>query len=148
VSSTRSSAGLALWISKVVPAVPRVVFEAWLDPSALKVFLSPAKGTSAARVETEPRVGGRFAIATRQGDVELEHTGEYRVIEPFERLVFTWRSGAAEDPSQVSLTFEPVGREQTRLTLEHTGIGSEPAQRQHEQTWNRVFHELLRAITH
>jgi len=148
VTAPRSGAGLALWITKVLPAVPRVVFEAWLDPAALAVFMAPAQGSRVIHAQTEPRVGGLFRIVLSVDAAELERAGEYRIIEPFERLVFTWKAGAGEDAGQVALTFDPVGREQTRLTLEHTGIASDAAQRQHEQDWNRIFHDLLRAITH
>ncbi len=135
----------SLTLTKVIPAPPRVVFEAWLDPQALANFMCPSEGTTLSRVETDPRVGGKFLIVMKVGDKELPHRGEYRAIDRFERLVFTWHSAAAGPDSLVTLRLEALGGTETRLTLEHTGLGSEPARARHEQGWTGILSALAHA---
>ena len=42
-----------LLIEKLVPAPPRVVFDAWLDAEALRRFMCPAPGSSVSHVECD-----------------------------------------------------------------------------------------------
>ena len=94
-----------LLIEKLVPAPPRVVFDAWLDAEALRRFMCPAPGSSVSHVECDPRVGGKFLIMMNVGGQDLPHRGEYLEIERYTRLVFTWRSAHAGEGSRVTLQF-------------------------------------------
>jgi len=121
-----------LTLERLVPAAPRAVFEAWLDPAALARFMCPA----------DARVGGAFLIVMMTGDAELPHRGEYLEIARHTRLAFTWRSQHAGEGSRVTLRFEPVGDAQTRLTLEHVGLDDAERRRQHELGWTNILGEL------
>jgi uncharacterized protein YndB with AHSA1/START domain len=132
----------ALVITRIVPAPPRAVFEAWLDPRALSAFMCPAQGTRVSKAEVDPRVGGKFLILMNIGGKDLPHHGEYLAIEPYERLVFTWLSHHAGPGSEVTLRFEPLGTGETKLTLTHVGLGDATARANHEQGWTRILDAL------
>lgn len=133
-------------IVKLVPASPRVVFEAWLDPEALRRFMCPAAGSQVARAEVDARVGGAFLIVMRFGDQDRPHRGEYLELERYRRLAFTWRSAHAGDGSHVVLQLEPVaGGAQTRLTLEQFGLPDDQITG-HEAGWTRILDALDAAV--
>jgi uncharacterized protein YndB with AHSA1/START domain len=135
-----------LTLERIVPAPPRAVFEAWLDPTALARFMCPAAGSRVGAVEVDARVGGAFLIVMLIGDTERPHRGEYLEITPHSRLAFTWRSHAAGEGSRVTLRFEPLGDDQTRLTLEHVGLDGIEARRQHDLGWTAILGALAAAV--
>jgi len=130
---------LELTVSRVVPAAPKEVFEAWLDPAVLAKFMLPAAEMPEPSVELDPRVGGSFLIVMKAGDRELPHRGEYKEIERYDRLVFTWLSGATVDGSTVTLDFEPAADGATKVTLHHVGFPSEESRDNHNQGWTRIL---------
>jgi uncharacterized protein YndB with AHSA1/START domain len=136
---------LIVRLVKTIPASRRAVFEAWLDADTLRRFMCPAEGTGVSRVEVEPRVGGSFLIVMRVGERELPHRGSYRLIEPDERIVFSWHSHLAGENSEVTLTFSDAGPGQTLLTLEHRGL-DEPAIAPHTGGWTHILDELAAAL--
>jgi uncharacterized protein YndB with AHSA1/START domain len=130
---------------RTIPAPPQKVFEAWLDERALLRFMCPAEGTSVSKVEVDARVGGSFLIVMNVGGQDLPHRGQYLEIERYQRLVFSWNSVHAGEGSRVTLRFEPLANEQTRLTLEHVGL-SEPARAPHESGWTHIIGELTEVL--
>ena len=95
----------------------------WWRPNALFQFTPRSPGVLA----FEPGEGGRFIETLADGKVY--EIGRIRVWEPPSRLVFGWRQ-AAFAPGQnteVEVRFEPVG-EETRVTVEHRGWDSVPAE--------------------
>jgi uncharacterized protein YndB with AHSA1/START domain len=131
---------------RIIPASPRVVFEAWLDPAVLRKFMCPAQGSSVLRTEVDARVGGKFLIVMKVGDQELPHQGEYLEIAPHERLAFTWRSWVAGEGSRVSLTFAPSPNGQTQLTLQHSGLGDAENCARHTQGWTHILAQIAGAV--
>src|SRR5690348_6645127 len=92
-------------VERLVPAPLRTVFEAWLDPKALRHFMCPAPGTRVTRAESDPRVGGKFLIVMHVGGEDLPHRGEYLEITRYTRMVFTWLSVHAGEASRFTLRF-------------------------------------------
>lgn len=78
------------------------VFDAWLDIELVHRFLFSTETGEMVRCELDPRVGGRFVLTDRRPDGDVEHTGEYLVIERPHKLVFTFGIPA------VSPTFDIV----------------------------------------
>lgn len=136
-----------LTIERTLPAAPRVVFEAWLDPATLARFMCPGAGSRVGKVDVDARVGGAFLIVMVIGEAERPHHGEYLEIDRYRRLAFTWRSHAAGEGSRVTLRFEPVGDDATHLTLEHVGLDGPEVQRQHELGWGRILDALPATLT-
>lgn len=95
------------------------VFDAWLDVRLARRFLFSTDTGEMARCEIEPRVGGRFVLTDRRPDGEVEHTGEYLVIDRPRRLVFTFGIPAASptfDIVTVEITPEGDGGCSLQLT--------------------------------
>ena len=97
-------------------ASPERVFDAWLDPSMVRKWMSLASPLLGAmdvrRIEIDPRVGGRFTFSDMREAGEAVHWGFYREIDRPRRLVFTWFTSPEEEEentSVVTLTIEPTG---------------------------------------
>jgi uncharacterized protein YndB with AHSA1/START domain len=108
-----------LLVERLVPAPPRMVFEAWLDPEALGRFMCPTPGSRVTRVECDARVGGKFLIVMNVGGQDLPHHGEYLEIARYTRLVFTWLSVYAGEGSRVTLRSPsiPAARPRSRWSM-------------------------------
>ena len=141
-----TQAAPSVLIERIIPAPPRVVFEAWLDVEALQRFMCGGAGVRVRKVETDPRVGGRFLIVMIVGDQDIVHRGEYLEIERYTRLVFTWLSPYAGEGSVVTLTFAESDNGQTHLTLEHVGL-VEAERGNHHMGWSHILTELAAVAT-
>ena len=139
---TMNDSAPAVVIERLIPAPPRVVFEAWLDREALQRFMCGGPGVRVTRTECDPRVGGQFLIVMNLDGRELPHHGEYLEIERDTRIVFTWRSHLAGEGSRVTLTFEAGPRGQTKLTLEHGGLANAEIRGKHHDGWSHILTEL------
>ena len=129
-------------VERLVPAPPKKVFEAWLDPDALRRFMCPAPGSRVTRAECDPRVGGKFLVVMNVGGQDLPHRGEYLEIERYTRMVFTWLSAHAGEGSVVTLRFADSPGGQTKLTLEHVGLADAETRTRHHGGWSSILAEL------
>jgi uncharacterized protein YndB with AHSA1/START domain len=129
----------ALTLIRMIPAVPRDVFETWLDPNALMIFMGPVGYPCVIKTEVDARVGGKFLVLMKIGDQELPHHGEYLEIARHEHLAFTWLSHVAGEGSRVTLTFETAAHGHTRLTLEHVGLSDMDIRDKHEGGWTNIL---------
>ncbi len=89
------------------------------------------------------RPGGAMRLDIHPGrDVAL---GEFRVVEPFERLAYTWgwqgNDGLPPGSTLVEITLTPEGDE-TLLRLEHTDLPTEEAAQQHGDGWAHYLARL------
>jgi uncharacterized protein YndB with AHSA1/START domain len=97
------------------------VFDAWLDVRQARRFLFSTETGEMVRCDIDPRVGGRFVLTDRRPDGEVEHTGEYLVIDRPRRLVFTFGIPAVSptfDIVTLDITPEADGGCTIRLTAE------------------------------
>jgi uncharacterized protein YndB with AHSA1/START domain len=96
------------------PARPAAIYDAWLDPRQIRLWMSEALKQSGLPGEivacgTDPVVGGAFLFTDRRDGGEARHWGHYRHLERPKRIVFTWITSEADanDPSKVTLILEP-----------------------------------------
>jgi uncharacterized protein YndB with AHSA1/START domain len=97
-------------VSRRLGAGPERVFDAWLDPAWVGLWMfGPTGVEELVRVELDPRIGGRFSFAVRRDGSTLDHAGRYLTIERPRRLAFTW-SVAPEPPdaSRVAVELVPL----------------------------------------
>jgi uncharacterized protein YndB with AHSA1/START domain len=93
------------------------VFDAWLQPDFVRVWLSSAlksHGLSGEirRIEIDPRVGGKFVFSDMRDGKEAVHWGTYLAMERPHKLVFNWFTSIEDEKegtSVVTLTIEPKG---------------------------------------
>ena len=126
---------VTLIVRKTIRATPERLFDAWTRPEELKKWWGP-QSVTCIDAAVDLTVGGGYRIANQfpNGDV-VWITGEFEVIEPPKRLVYSWRLGTGTGPSErVSVTFEPRGAN-TEVTVTHERIPSIPVRDVHEQGW-------------
>lgn len=90
------------------------VFDAWLNPEQVRVWLAAAlRGCGLAgaikRVEIDACIGGKFLFSDMRDGQEARHWGTYLELDRPRKLVFTWIVAESEeaDPSRVTLTIQP-----------------------------------------
>lgn len=119
---------------------PEVVFAMFVDPLRLVRWI----GLNA---EVEPRPGGIFRFEVVPGQF---CEGHYLVVEPPQRLVFTWgwtdpAMALPPDCSSVEVTLYPEGAG-TRLRLVHTGLPAGGGRLLHDDGWTRFLERLLASV--
>ncbi len=106
----------------IVNAPVDSVWNAWITNEGAKTFF-------ASDCKIEARVGGAYELYF---DTEAENGSRgsegctIEQIEPLMLLVFTWNapphlSNVRKEHTRVTVHFEPVSKNETRVTLEHTG---------------------------
>lgn len=110
-------------------ASPERVFDAFLDPMKIAVWMLGPEEGEATRVEVDPRVGGAFTFVIRRHGVEVEHVGEYRELARPNRLVFTWGvPQLSAESTVVAIGVGPDGAGAS-VTLDHEGVLPDDAER-------------------
>jgi uncharacterized protein YndB with AHSA1/START domain len=134
-----------LQVTRAFAFPPERVFDAWLDPSIASRFLFATPTGEVIRVKLDPRVGGTFNIVRRDNGDEIEHVGEYLVIDRPRRLVFTFAVPRFSTQfTQVAIDIAPTTGGCT-LTLTHTGVLPEWAERT-QQGWGMILGTLDRRM--
>ncbi|MCC6918334.1 MAG: SRPBCC domain-containing protein [Alphaproteobacteria bacterium] len=137
---------IVLKVSRHFDAPPETVFDAWLNPEAAQHFLFATDTGIMQTVEIEPRVGGKFLIVERRGDVEAEHFGAYLEIDRPRRLVFTFAALRDQGTTRVQLDFKAErGGCLVTLTHEMDPQWAEYADRTREG-WTTILGRAERAL--
>lgn len=136
---------LTLTVERTIKAPQKDVFNAWLDPEMLQKFMVPAPGMSVSLASNEPKKGGRFDIVMKAGEDEIPHSGTYKEIDPYNRIVFTWVSPFSIDDSTVTLTFASVDTG-THVTLTHIRFPDAEARDNHAGGWSGILDALDGAL--
>jgi uncharacterized protein YndB with AHSA1/START domain len=135
-SSDSHSPASTLAVRKIIQATPEKLFTAWTQPEQLKKWWGPAS-VICVDAEVDLRIGGRYRIGNQLPDgTILWITGEFQVIEPPHKLVYTWRMGPEAQPAElVTVSFEPRPAGATEVIVVHERIPDKTARDTHEQGW-------------
>lgn len=134
-----------LAISRIIPAAPARVFEAWTSPEKLRQWWGPA-GVECSDAAVDLRVGGRYHLdnALPDGRV-LRISGVFEAIEPPSRLVYSWQLGEGGAVERVTVRFcERDGG--TEVTIEHERIATEAARDEHQRGWGGCLDGLVALV--
>lgn len=139
---------LTLEMKRVHPAVPAVVFSAFIEPSQLAKWWGP-RGFTIPSVELDPRVGATYRIEMQppEGD-RFDLTGEFREVDPPARLAYTfvWEDPDPDDvETLVGLSFRDLG-DSTEITFTQGPFKTEARRRLHRGGWTDSFDKLERLI--
>jgi len=122
-----------LVVTKVIKATPEEAFEAFTDPEIMRKWFYGDEGWTV-DVSNTLEIGGKYILNMIKPDgKEYKHTGEYKVIAPPEKLVFTWNSDFAQD-TVVTVYFRGVAGG-TEITLEHEFLPTPEAREDHRKGW-------------
>jgi uncharacterized protein YndB with AHSA1/START domain len=119
-----------------IDASPETVFDFFTDPAKMVQW----KGAEAT---LDPRPGGVYRVQMNEQAIAV---GEYVVVDPPNRLVFTWGwegDFAATPPgsSTVEVTFTPDG-DGTVVRVVHSGLPSPESAEAHGQGWDEYMPRL------
>ena len=129
------------------------VFQAWTDPEVLGKWFGP-RGVMCESATIDLRVGGKYHFTLKLPDGTISnHQGEYREIDPPNKLVFTGIldgqgcSGSAGYIAETVVTIEFQERgDATRLILTHDFLPSEDSKESHAFGWNGSFERLAEVL--
>jgi uncharacterized protein YndB with AHSA1/START domain len=134
---------LRVVVRREIAAPAETLFDAWLDPESLAVWMRPG-GTERTTASVDARVGGAFEIVMHMPDRSVPHRGTYREIARPRRLVFTWNSPyAGENDSLVTVEFRAI-RGATEIVITHEGLPSEEMAKAHTGGWTDILETLVR----
>jgi uncharacterized protein YndB with AHSA1/START domain len=133
-------------LTREFDATPEQLWRAWTDPDEAARWWHPMRmHTPRESVRIDARVGGRYAYTMVHDETGEEYPtgGEYREVEPFSRLVFTWGEpdSAVDDTPVITLTFEPVG-DRTRMTLDLRGVDPVEGDADFRTGWEEALDSL------
>ena len=135
-----------LALKRVFNAPIEQVFEAWTSAKILAHWFGP-EGFIVKTAEVDLQVGGKYLIILQPPAGEaIRHFGEYLVIAPPSRLVFTWVlqnqicQGSVNQCAEtlVTLDFKRVGRA-TEIQLSHERLPNKEAYDGHAFGWASSF---------
>jgi uncharacterized protein YndB with AHSA1/START domain len=136
---------LKLEVRRLIRAPRERVFAAWTEPRHLIEWWGPTPSVTCPFAEVDLRVGGRYRIANRFPDGRLLWiAGEFEVIEPPIRLVFSWQLEAQGTCTErVTVDFEARGAS-TEVVVTHERIADAATRTGHEQGWMGCLDGLAR----
>jgi uncharacterized protein YndB with AHSA1/START domain len=145
MSATAERIRPSLTLTRSFRQGPAQVYRAWTDSQALKQWFGPNAEFAVPLAETDVRVGGRFRIVMLAPDGEKhEVSGIYRVVQPNERLVFTWAwHSTPERESIVTLEFRAAPNGGTDFMLTHEHFFDEKARDSHRSGWSSILDRLV-----
>jgi uncharacterized protein YndB with AHSA1/START domain len=130
-------------VQRVMPASPEVVFDEWLDAESMEEWMCP-RPARCVDITIEPHVGGTLRFDVDDKGTSVLITGQFLAIDRPRLLRFTWRNSNWADPTAVSVVnvaFEPVGDDETLMSIEHSLAPPEEFENFHTG-WTRTFDQL------
>ena len=128
-------------VTRRFPAAPEKVFDAWLDPEAMAIWMRPGP-VHRTTATVAARVGGRYGIVMEVDDRTIPHSGEYRVIDRPRRLVFTWFSPHTDGrDTLVTVDFMPQAA-MTEIVITHEML-PEGERESHRSGWTGALDKLF-----
>ena len=137
-------------LRRTYPAPPNRVFAAWTRPELLKMWWGVADGYTTPLAEVDLKVGGRYRLGMLPPDRDdlIVISGEYQVIEPPEKLVFSWEIESKSGPDMIStitLQFLKKGNS-TELVLTHEYTGPAEMGENFKEGWGGMLVRLARIL--
>lgn len=142
-----------LSLTREFSASPEKVFQAWTDPDILVKWFGP-KGVATDSAQIDLKIGGEYHFTLKLPDGKIvDHHGEYREIDPPNKLVFTGildGQGCAGSEgvfaeTLVTVEFQDLGGA-TRLVLTHDFLPTEDSRDSHSFGWNGSFDCLAEVL--
>jgi uncharacterized protein YndB with AHSA1/START domain len=143
----------AIVIERTFNAAVDLIWQMWTQPEHFKKWYGP-KGFTVPVAEMDVRVGGKRVVCMEMqrpdGSMKMWTTGEYTVVVPNERLVYTEsmvdeqgnvvKMSDNEHPTttEVTVLLEDLGG-RTKMVMTHAGV---PAASGADDGWNQAFDKM------
>ena len=137
------SARTTLRLKRSFQAPAQRVFDAWTSEEVMRRWFHAEHDWETTEAAVDLRVGGSVRVVMRNPHENAEYGGggEYTVIDPPDRLAFTWVWDREPHETLIEIEFEETdGVTEVRFT--HTGLLDEEALRSHEEGWSKCFANL------
>jgi uncharacterized protein YndB with AHSA1/START domain len=137
-----------LRIERTFDAPVERVFDAWTSEEVLRRWLHGMRGGETPTAEVDLRVGGRIRIVMRDPSegTEAGASGEYTVVEPPRRLVFTWVWDHHPDsPQLIELEFTEANG-QTVVQMTNSAIPTDGLLEDQKRGWHVCYDNLERLL--
>jgi uncharacterized protein YndB with AHSA1/START domain len=141
------SARTTLRMKRSFQAPAQRVFDAWTSEEVMRRWFHAAHDWETSEAAVDLRVGGSVRVVMRNPHEKAEYGGggEYTVIDPPNRLAFTWVWDREPHETLIEIEFEESdGVTEVRFT--HSGLLDEEALRSHEEGWGKCFDNLERTL--
>jgi len=140
----------ALRVERKFKASRERLFQALTNPAALEKWFAIGEGFTTPIAEVDLRTGGRYRLGMQppDGTPVLIVGGVYQLIQPPDKLIFTWAweaAGRDEPETLVTIELFDLGDE-TRVILTHEQFLTPAARDQHGEGWQGCFNRLAMAI--
>jgi uncharacterized protein YndB with AHSA1/START domain len=137
-----------LRIERTFAAPAEQVFEAWTSEEVLRRWLHGMAGWETPIAKVDLRVGGeiRIVMRDRSGGAESGARGEYTLIDPPNRLAFTWVwDDDPANPQMIELDFfERNGV--TTVVMVNSGIPTDERRGSQDRGWQHCYDNLTRVL--
>ena len=126
---------------------PVKVWQAWTDPSIVKLWFGSDPNGKVLDAKLDVQVNGSFSVTFANSDgTEFTAQGIYKEIEPNNRLVFTWGWANQPDVAElISLQFSP-NEHGTLMRFEQSNIDPQTTLHNYEEGWRSTFQKLEKAL--
>ena len=136
----------ALILKRVFPCGKRRLFDAWSQPVLMtQWFFGSQNPRKPSAVSNTFAVGGQYDLVMYLQTGDFRMHGEYRAIERYHHIAFTWNSHIIHD-SLVDLRFKDLSPNRTELTLTQTNFPSEAVRTSHNNGWGMCLDNLERFV--
>lgn len=146
MATTPATIETVLRVRRTLAASRKEVYRAWTQPEALTQWMAPTDEYEVSVPELDLRVGGRYRLEMHHsGGAVHKLQGTYRVLQPYEKLAFTWAWEG--DPAMVEtlVTVELTGQGQaTDMLLTHDFFPDVAARDKHVEGWGGCLGRLER----
>ena len=143
-----------LRLRRIFDAPRDLVWLAWTNPEMTVRWLGPT-AWPAVHVTQDLRVGGHWSavLKSTEGDETLWQGGAYQIVDPPQRLVFTftWGEGHEDGPpveTVVSIELTALSGERTLMEFDQTGLKSPASAGGHHHGWTSSFSRLDALLAH
>lgn len=142
---------LSLHVKRVFLFPRHLVFAAWSSAEHLRRWMGPTPAIEARDIDIDFREGGAYRLGFVEDGEPIKYVhGVYRMIQPPEKLVFSWTWEApqidAGTETLVTIEFREIAGG-TEVVLIHERFASGAACELHKWGWEGTFDKLGAALS-
>ena len=136
-----------LTMERTFRAPAQAVFDAWTSEEVMRRWWHAEHDWETTVADVDLRVGGEVRVVMRNphtGD-EYGGGGRYTIIEPPDRLAFTWVWDGNDTSQLIELEFDEADGV-TTVRFSHSNLWDEESVRSHEDGWGKAFDNLALVV--